>query len=216
MMRRLPFVLLLASAAAIAPAHAGDALDPDVLVLRDGERVIGELVDVQDGKYWILQANGLIRAVDFRTVARVEMAGVEPIRVGELPLPEWREGGDGRIGGGFDFGPSMGARVRFRIGTPAIDHVDLRLATSLMYTYTLGVGVFTGAEVALFGDAPVHLAFSANLGAMTTGGLYPFVGAGISLQIDPRGPFELHFGAVAGTSFSYAALSPELSASWVW
>jgi hypothetical protein len=222
MSRFLAALFPLALAGCIGTA-AADALDHDVITLVTGERLVGELVDVQDGKYWMLLSSGRMVATGFHDVARVEMAGAEPVAPAEIPLPEWTRGqggatgGAGTIGGGFDFGLLMGGRLRFHIESPAIDHVDLRLATSLLWASSVGAAAYVGGEVAFFGESPVHLALSVNAGpALVSGSLYPFIGLGAGLQFDPRGPFEVHLGAIVGTDFSSLAIAPELSTSWVW
>ncbi|MFN7145531.1 MAG: hypothetical protein ACK4YP_17280 [Myxococcota bacterium] len=218
----LPSVLL---AGCVASAAAADPFPKDTLTLATGERLVGELLDVRDGRYWMLLDDGSMISVAFRNVVRVEMAGgapPEPVAVDELPLPSWdveapAEEEHRAIGAGFDFGLTQGARVRFRIGTPAISHVDVRGGLQLLVGSGAGFGFITGAEIALFGKSPVHLTFSVNAGpSLVFGSFYPFVGAGPGVQFDPPGAMEVHLGLVAGTTFSSFAVVPDLSLSWVW
>ncbi|MDP2317049.1 MAG: hypothetical protein Q8P41_29420 [Pseudomonadota bacterium] len=217
----LPPLALLA--ACIASASA-EELEHDVITLNSGERLVGELVDVRDGRYWMLLTDGRMVSAEFRSATRVEMAGasVQPIAISDLPLPDW-DNYDGPadtkrpIAGGFDFGLNQAARIRFRTNSPAVAHIDLKAGGSLVFGSGVGPALLTGVDVAFFHDAPVHLTLSAVLGpAIIWGSLYPFVGAGTGLQIDPKGPVEVHIGLTAGTTFSYFAVSPDLSLSWVW
>lgn len=216
----LPSVLL---AGCVASASAADTFPKDTLTLATGERLVGELLDVRDGRYWMLLDDGSMISVAFRNVVRVDMGGApEPVEVGDLPLPSWEveapaEAPPRAIGGGFDFGLTQGARVRFRVGTPAISHVDIRGGLQLVVGSGAGVGFITGAELAFFGKSPVHLTLSVNAGpSLVFGSFYPFVGAGTGVQFDPPGAMEIHLGLVAGTTFSSFMLTPDLSLSWVW
>lgn len=216
----VPLALL---AACIAEATAGD-VSHDVITLTTGERLVGELVDVRDGRYWMLLTDGRMVSIEFRTASRVEMSGAStaPVPVDELPLPDWSSSAytdDNKraIAGGFDFGLTQGARVRFRTDSPAVAHVDVKAGLSLVFASGVGPAFLTGAEVAFFNNSPVHLTLSGSVGpAIIWGSLYPFVGAGAGMQIDPKGPVEVHIGIMAGTTFNYFALSPDLTVSWVW
>jgi hypothetical protein len=212
----LPLVLAGCAAA------SASALDADVITLKDGTQLVGELVDLQDGKYWFMRRDGVMVAVAFRDVARVEMHGSEAVPAADLPLPEWGEapaktGEAGTIGGGFDFGLSMGGRLRFHVESPAVDHVDVRVGENLFWASGLGVVLGVSGEIAFFGESPVHLSLALDAGpGLFSGSLYPFVGAGAGVIADPQGPFEFHAGVLVGTNFSSFAVGPDLAVAWVW
>lgn len=216
--------LVLALALAGVGTAAAEELEHDLLVLTSGERLVGELVDLRDGHYRMVLLDGRTVSVDFRTVARAEMAGasVRAIPMGELPLPEWsagaRDDDERSVAGGFDFGLTQGARVRFRMASPAVAHVDLKAGAGLLFVGGVGPALLTGVDVAFFNDSVVHLTLSGVGGAGTVwGGLYPFVGLGSGLQIDPRGPIEVHLGVTAGAAFgANFGVVPDLSLSWLW
>ncbi len=217
---RLPALLLLALGTA-APAWAAD---PDVLTLTSGEQLVGELVDVRDGRYWILLADGRMVNVDFRLVTLVEMGSHDdaaPVAPGDLPLPAWSESPpDERpfLGGGFDVGLWTGGRLRFRVQTPLIAHVDLRLGVSPAVAPGLGLAILTGMDVAFPEKSPVRFTLGGSVGTATFyGDFYPFVSGGPGLQIDPDGPFEIHVGFGIGTTFSQGVtIVPDISVGWVW
>ncbi len=217
-MRLLPLLAF----ACFGSAAAQD-LEHDVLVLTSGERLVGDIVDLRDGRYWMLLMDGRMVSVELRTAARVEMAGgsVEPIPMEDLPLPDWYGGAVERkrpIAGGVDVGLTQGARVRFRFRSAGVAHVDLKAGLGLLVGGGVGPALLTGLEIAFLRDSPVHFTLSGSGGAATLwGGLYPFVGVGTGLQVDPSGPVELHLGVTAGTTFGTgAALMPDLTVSWVW
>jgi hypothetical protein len=219
-LRSVPVSLL---AAYVGEAAAAD-LSHDVITLTTGERLVGELVDVRDGRYWMLLTDGRMVSAEFRTATRVEMGGAstEPVPIEELPLPEWAGTAYGEenrraIAGGLDFGLTQGARIRFRTNSPAVAHVDIKAGLSLALGSGVGFALLTGTEVAFFGNSPVHLTLSGGVGpAILYGSLYGLVGVGTGLQVDPKGPVEVHIGFLAGTNFNYFTVCPDLTVSWVW
>ena len=223
-MVRFATALLLLGAGCVAVASAAeDETAHDVLVLSTGERLEGTLVDVRDGRYWLLLADGRTVGVDFRTVSAVDMADAraEPIPASQLPLPTWpnREVADGQraVAGGFDMGLTQGGRVRFRFDNPAISHLDTTLGVQPMLASGLGFGLLAGVQAAFPQRSVVRLTLGTSIGAgLIYGSFYPYVGAAVGLQIDPRGPFEFHLGADAGTTFSSLAVVPKLHTTWMW
>jgi hypothetical protein len=223
-MRPLLLLVPVAFVAACIARAAAEDVPHDVITLTTGERLVGELVDVRDGRYWVLLTNGRMVSVEFRTASLVEMAGrsTEPVPMEDLPLPVWNESpyeaeNQRAIAGGFDFGLTQGARVRFRTSSPAVAHVDVKAGLTLLFGGGTGPALLTGAEVAFFRDSPVHLTLSGAVGpAIIWGSVYPFVGVGTGVQFDPKGPMEVHLGLMAGTTFSYFAVSPDLSLAWIW
>lgn len=222
MIRLAPLLLLIVAGCAVALAEDADG-GADLLVLTSGEHLEGQIVDVRDGKYWMVLEDGRTVGVDFRTVRRVDMGDdhVEPVPASQLPLPVWpnREDAEGRrrIAAGFDFGLTQGARVRIHFDSRGVSHLDTTLGLRPVLASGLGVALLTGVEGAFPRDSPVRVTLGTSLGAtLIYGSLYPFIGGGVGLQVDPRGPFELHVGAQAGTNFSSLAVVPELHTSWVW
>ena len=176
------------------------AAELDVLTLKSGEQVSGELIDLRDGQYWILLPDMKVRSYPMVEVVRVETgdapAPTAPPSEGPLPLPEW----DGRtvptydrsVAYGFDFGSSNGVRVRFRTRSRAVAHQDLTLGGRLYILPGFGYGPSLTAETAFFGAANVHPTLLASAGfVLMWGEFYPGATAGIGLQVDPDGPFEL-------------------------
>lgn len=218
-MRLLLFALL---AGCIASADA-QTVEPDVLTLSSGERITGELLDVRDGKYWVLRTDGQIVSLDFRLVQAVVRGGasIAPVPVEDLPLPSWNtprvRAAERPIMAGFDFGFTTGVRGRFNTESPAVSHVDIKAGVSPILAGSFGPVVHTGVEVAFFGASDVHLTLGASVGgALIWGSFYPFAGAGMGADFDLRGPFEVHVGAQAGIAGSYFAFVPELTGSWMW
>lgn len=218
-------VVLLTSL--VSPASA-QGTGSDVLTLSSGERIVGELLDVRDGKYWVLQGDGQIVSLDFRTVQTVQRGGAalpqaEAVPIDELPLPSWNAPAKAPstkrpIEGGFDFGFTTGARVRFNLkDSKAASSVDLKLGVAPVVGGALGALFHTGPELALFGRSTVHMTLSASVGlGLIWGSFYPYAGVGTGLSIDPRGPFELHIGFEGGLTSAYFAFSPEITTSWMW
>ncbi len=223
MRRLLPRLLVSALLAGVASAAAQEP-DHDLLTLTSGERLVGELIDLRDGRYWMLLTDGRMVSAELRTVVSVEMAGSarELVAVENLPLPDWstslREGETGRaVAVGFDFGTSQSLRVRLRTAGRAVSHVDLRFGLAPYIGPGVAPAFLTGPEVAFSGGSPVHFTLSTLVGsALVWGSPYPFVGLGTGLQIDPKGPAEFHVGLVAGTSFSSVGVVPDVSAAFLW
>ena len=92
-MRPLLLLVPVAFVAACIARAAAEDVPHDVITLTTGERLVGELVDVRDGRYWVLLTNGRMVSVEFRTASLVEMAGrsTEPVPMEDLPLPVWNE-----------------------------------------------------------------------------------------------------------------------------
>jgi hypothetical protein len=221
MRRLLPRLLVSALLAGVASAAAQEP-DHDLLTLTSGERLVGELIDLRDGRYWMLLTDGRMVSAELRTVVSVEMAGSarELVAVENLPLPDWstpQEEGQRPIAVGFDFGLTQRLRLRFRQPGPGVAHVDVTVGGALMVGPGVGPALLAGTELALFGRSPVHLTVSALVGpALVWGSPYPFVGVGTGLQVDPKGPGEFHLGVTAGTTFNTAGVVPDLSVSFLW
>lgn len=222
--KRRPSLVLsaaLLAACLVAPrgARADDAERggaQDVLTLSSGERLVGDLVDLRDGRYWLLLADGSIVSADMRAVVRVERGDVRETDPADLPLPDWRVRDprrDNPIGGGFDLGLTTSAKLRFRLKKGVVSHVDARLGVGP--NVNSGWGVIVGPEVAFLRDSPVHPTLTA-LVAIGSAGPLPFIGAGAALVIDPVGIFEARVGAVAGASSWGFDWMPELGVGFVW
>jgi hypothetical protein len=225
------------------------AADRTVLELKSGARIAGELIDVRDGRYWVLLPNGTMVSYALADVARVDgrLTGDTPLAVpvdapppaeGTAPdaITPDETGPDGKVvsadeaevapppprqhllGGGYELGLVTGARLRFHIETPAIDHVDIRAGQGFIINGGLDLGLLTGAEIGFFGKSIVHLALAVDAGVELVSAytFYPFVGVGGTVQYDPKGPFECGLGAVVGTDTLDMAVVPEASLAWVW
>jgi len=223
MARLLPRLLVLSVLGGVAAA-AADEPDHDLLTLTSGERLVGELIDLRDGRYWMLLTDGRMISAELRTVVSVEMAGSarEPVAVENLPLPDWSPSARGDESGravavGFDFGTSQSLRVRLRTAARGVAHVDLRFGGTLYIGPGLAPALLTGPEIAFSRGSPVHFTLSTLVGtAVVWGSPYPFVGLGPGLQIDPKGPGEFHIGLIAGTSFNSVGVVPDVSAAFLW
>jgi len=214
----LSAALLTAGLAAPVDARAEDpdAAALDVLTLVSGERLTGDLVDLRDGRYWVLLPDGTVVSVDMHAVRLLERGDARDADPADLPLPDWRVRDpreDNAIGGGFDIGLTTSLRVRFRRDARVLAHIDARLSAGPMLS--AGFGVFVGPEFALFPDSPVHLTLTALAGG-SPAGAFPFVGAGAGILVDPRGAFEARLGAIGGVSPWGLDVVPELAVGFVW
>lgn len=223
-MRLLHYLVPSALLAASVAQASAEEISHDVITLTSGERLVGELLDVRDGQYRVLLTDGRMVSVNFRTAARVEMGGAStvPVPVDQLPLPDWHSTVDGEqyerpVAGGFDFGLTQGARLRFRMSSPAVAHVDLRLGLGLVFGNGVAPSALAGVDIAFFNDKPVHLTLSGTIGpAIVWGSVFPFIGAGPGVQFDLKGPAEVHLGLTLGTTFQSVAVTPDFGVSWVW
>jgi hypothetical protein len=233
-----PFGVFLAGAALVALLSLGGSRDArsdddeyDVIVLNDGSKVEGTIVETREGAFWIVLVDGRMTSVPLEDVLRVDFADKDrddddrdrdrdddyddddddDERGGD---PYDRVGG----GGGFEFGTFMGGRIRFYIPGSAMANIDIRTGVGLGLDasgspYPILV---SGPEFAFF-DAPVHLVLSMAGGIVLYSSPYPVVLGGIGGRLDaPNSPFEFQWGLRAGLIGSSFGFQPDLTVGFVW
>ncbi len=213
----LVLAVLAPRVAAAAEPVPGERVE---LQTRQGTLLVGELIDVRDGRYWLLLDDGTMVSA---AIEDVTPGGAEPPPA-TLPLPDWgREDRAERteaasnaraVGGGFELGLLQGGRVRFRNASPVLHHVDARLSIATVTNAGTTLVVLTGGEAAFLPKGPIHLAASLDVGFSASGGA--LVGVGGAFIYDPRGAFELRGGAIFGIGTASAAFIPVLSGAWMW
>lgn len=227
-----PFGFLLAGTTLVALLTFGGIRDArsdggeyDVVVLEDGTKVEGTIVETKDGAFWIVLVDGRMTSIPLEDVLRVDFAAKDDDDDddrdddddddSERADPYDRAG----MGGGFEFGSFMGARVRFYVPGSAMANIDIRTGVGLglvgtsFSPYPLLV---SGPEFAFF-DAPVHLVLSVAGGINLNSSPYPAVLGGVGGRVDaPGNPFEFQFGVRVGLMYGNFGFQPDLTVGFVW
>jgi len=204
----------------------------DVIVLDDGSKVEGTIVETRDGQFWIVLVDGRMSSVPLEDVLRVDFAAKDDD-------DDRDDRGDDRddeddddddrprssnpydrvgAGGGFEFGTFMGGRVRFYIPGSAMANIDIRTGVGVGFDYSFSPYpiLTSGAEFAFF-DAPVHLVLSVSGGIVLYSSPYPVVLGGNGGRLDaPNSPFEFQWGFRGGLLGSGFGFHPDLTVGFVW
>lgn len=232
MRARLALASVVLVAGCVAAALAADQWDR--VYLNNGDVVEGRIEEARQGKFWITTPAGDLVSVPFQDVAKVLRAHPEPtapvtapampepkpVPVQTMPYqppPPPRDPDEPMVGGGIYVGSVSGGRMRFKVHSPAIHHVDLRVGLGLFMDYAGSVYALAGLgpELGFFEYSRFHLAIGFMVGKELEWG-YNFFTTGAAVQFDPAGPVELHLGAQLGIMGYYPGILPDVSVAFVW